>query len=580
MNSPRLSFANRLTLSYVLLVAVTLVVMAALLERRLKRDFIAQLENSLTAQAQLIGDLAQSPDTWQPLATDLGQRMKYRVTLIDARGQVRGDSERTAAEVQAMENHGTRPEIRAALQSGMGESLRHSATLHADMLYVAVPMPKSRGVVRVALPLTQLKKRLAGVRKDLVRTAVLSLFIALVMAYFAGRRINQPLEDLLQRIGPLDKGASHPIDADEFGRLAGTISGMADRINAQVKQLQADRGQLSAILAALVEAVVALDHQGRVLLLNAAAEKLFDVRSQDMEGKPFLEALRQGPLVTLFGEALRTQLPLQREITLHSPSERILSVQTRAVEYGEGRTGLLAALHDISELRRLATLRQEFVANVSHELKTPLTSIKGYVETLLDGAMDDKKHNRDFLETIQQHVNNLTQLIDDLLDLSRIEARRMEYRMGSVDVVEVVGRIVKALEPTAKGKRVMIKNALGNELPKVKADRDKLAQIFVNLIDNAIKFNREEGRVEIGASVKGALLEFSVSDTGQGIAPEDLPRVFERFFRADRAHSHEIKGTGLGLAIVKHLVEAQGGTVTAESTPGQGSTFRFTLPLA
>lgn len=575
-----LSFSKKLTLSYITLIALTLFVMAFLLERRLKRDFIQQLEISLAAQARLIGELTSTTRLAQDLASRLGRDMTYRVTFIDAQGNVLADSERTPEQVSAMENHGDRPEVQQALANGVGESTRHSSTLQMDMLYVAVPVPQTRGVVRVAVPLTQLERRLYGVRKDLLRTGVVALLMALIMALLMERRINRPLEQLLSRIQPLRRQTGTGTEADEFGQLAGTISGMADRINRQVQQLETDRGQLSAILAALIEAVIALDHQGRVLLLNAAAERLFEVKSEQAAGKPFLEVLRQGPLNALLEEALQSRQALSRELSIHSPSERVLSVQARPVDYGAGRTGVLAALHDITELRRLATLRQEFVANVSHELKTPLTSIKGYVETLLDGALNDKKNNREFVETIHQHVEHLTQLINDLLDLSRIEAKRMEYRMDTVDVVEVANRIVKALEPMAKGKRVMIKNMLTAKLPKVKADRDRLAQIFMNLVDNAIKFNQEGGRVEISAKTKDNGLEISVSDTGIGIAPEDLPRVFERFFRADRAHSHEIKGTGLGLAIVKHLTEAQGGTVTAESVPSQGSTFRITLSLA
>ncbi len=336
-----------------------------------------------------------------------------------------------------------------------------------------------------------------------------------------------------------------------------------------------------AILSASMESVVATDDSGRILLLNPSAERLFDVHSKNVKGKSFLEVLRHSGLVDMLSETLRRGEALNREMTLYAPTERTLTVHARPLEFGEERPGILMAIRDITELRRLATLRQEFVANVSHELKTPLTSIKGFVETLLDGALDDKKLGREFLETIQQHVENLTVLIDDLLDLSRIEAKRMDYRLGPVQVDDVVTRIIKALEPLAKAKKVLIKSTLTNGLPHVLADRNKLAQIFMNLIDNAIKFNRIDGQIEISALYQPAgHLTVAVADTGPGIDPRDLPRVFERFFRGDRAHSHEIKGTGLGLAIVKHLTEAQQGSVQVESVLEKGSIFRVILPLA
>jgi two-component system, OmpR family, phosphate regulon sensor histidine kinase PhoR len=279
-------------------------------------------------------------------------------------------------------------------------------------------------------------------------------------------------------------------------------------------------------------------------------------------------------------DALKRKELVLTEITLHAPEERILSVQALPVNYGEAETGALAALHDITELRRLERMRQEFVANASHELKTPLTAIKGFVETLLEGAVDDPKHNREFLETIQEQSNRLMRLIEDLLDLSAIEAKRVEYRFEPTVVSEVIERIFKGLEPMAKAKKVRLINQIATDLPRVRADREKLGQILMNLIDNGIKFNKADGSVHLTAEIKGNFLEMTVTDTGMGIATEDLPRVFERFFRTDRSHSHDIAGTGLGLAIVKHLVENHQGKASAESRLGEGSIFRFTLPLA
>jgi two-component system, OmpR family, phosphate regulon sensor histidine kinase PhoR len=358
-------------------------------------------------------------------------------------------------------------------------------------------------------------------------------------------------------------------------RLAGDMEG---RVNEKVRELSLERTQLAAMLSALVEGVVALDHEGRVLFLNPSAEKLFAVKSGHVQKRPVLEVLRHNALNGVVQQTLQELQPVAQEITIHSPQERTLVAQAVPVSYGEGRTGVLVALHDITELRKLEGVRQEFVANVSHELKTPLTAIKGYVETLLDGAIDDKKNNREFLKIIEEHARHLSLLIDDVLDLSAIEAKRMEFRFEQVSLSEVTARLIKGLAPMAKAKNVKIANKLTEKLPKVRADKDKLAQILMNLIDNAIKFNKPDGQVDITAEVEDDFILISVQDTGSGIATQDLARVFERFYRADKAHSKDIAGTGLGLAIVKHLVEAHQGSVTAESRLGEGSTFRFTLP--
>jgi two-component system phosphate regulon sensor histidine kinase PhoR len=355
---------------------------------------------------------------------------------------------------------------------------------------------------------------------------------------------------------------------------------MAVRIEEKVSELSREHTQLNAILASLVESLVALDHQGRVLFLNPAAEVLFGVRSADAKNRSFLEVLRHSPLNEVLTQALSEKRAIEKEILLHAPSERMLAIHALPVDYGSHQTGVLASLHDLTELRKLENLRREFVANVSHELKTPLTSIKGYVETLLDGALNDPKHNKEFLETIRQHVDHLSRLIDDVLDLSAIEDHRLRYDFQAVSIAEVADRIVKALAPMATSKGVKVSLDLKADLPPVRADRERLAQIFMNLIDNAIKFNKKGGQVRISAQKADQILRIQVEDTGMGIPPADLPRVFERFYRANKDRSHDIPGTGLGLAIVKHLVEAHQGKVEAESMPGKGSIFRFSLPLA
>jgi two-component system phosphate regulon sensor histidine kinase PhoR len=605
------SFGKRLTASYLFVVAVTLLFTGVFLTPRLRNVFLSQIEQSLAAQATLIAqDLAPRlagatlQNNLETQALQYGRQMGYRVTIIRADGLVIGDSERSPAELLRVDNHLQRPEVQAALQSGVGQSIRHSATLDEDMLYVAVPVhqlqvpsfkgPTSKlgtrnleltlGVLRVALPLVEVHRRLMEFQKDLLKAGAAALVVALGVALISVRRISQPLRELVALTGRIGSGQRTEVPSldsrDEFGRLARAFGEMADRIEEKVGELSRERTQLTAILSALIEGVIALDDQGRILFFNPAAERLFGIASSEVKGRTFLEGLRQSPLNDVLSQALQQKHPITQEINIHTPVDRTLSVHALPVNYGEDHTGVLAALHDITELRKLENVRREFVANVSHELKTPLTSIKGYVETLLAGAIDDPKHNRAFLETIHEHSNHLGQLIDDVLNLSTIEAQRVTYRFEPVAVNEVAERIVKALEPMAKMKKVSISAEWPQALPRVRADREKLAQIMMNLLDNAIKFNKAGGKVRISAEPKGKELQIRIEDTGRGISPEDLPRVFERFYRGNKDRSHEIPGTGLGLAIVKHLTEAHQGTVTAQSVPGQGSTFQVTLPLA
>ncbi len=569
----KLSFAKKLTASYLFVVAVTLLFTGVFLSHRLQRTFLSHLEQSLATEAKLIAQVIPSKKSeLQGWIQTEGNQIACRITVIGPDGTVRADSERTAEEVRRMDNHAGRPEVRAALASGVGESMRHSATLDEDMMYVALPLSLGQGVIRLALPLTDVHQRIATFQKDLLKAGAAAVLVAFFVAWITMRKISRPLRDLLASTGAQPQ--------DELGHLARTYSEMAARIEEKVRDLSRERTQLGAILSTLVESIVAIDHQGKLLFLNPAARKLFGVPAGEIKGRPFLEVLRQSPLNAVLTQTLADHHAVKKEITLHAPEEHIVSIHALPVDYGEGQTGVLAALHDIAELRKLENLRREFVANVSHELKTPLTSIKGYVETLLEGAINDPKHNKAFLETIREHTNNLSRLIDDVLDLSAIEAERVMYRFEPIGVKEVVDRIVKAMEPMAKGKKVTIVTELPNGLPKVRADREKLAQVVMNLIDNAIKFNKAGGRVKISAETNGKELRLQVEDTGRGIPAEDLPRVFERFYRGDKSHSRQVPGTGLGLAIVKHLVEAHQGTVIAQSTPGQGSTFQFTLPLA
>lgn len=583
------SFTSRLFASHLFVLASVVLLTAILLTRQQRRHSMAQLRESLATQADLLyPELKSTFDSSRlSIATDerlreLGRTTKSRLTLIRADGTVLADSERTAEEVKIMDNHGQRPEVLAAAKAGVGSALRHSDTLGKTMLYVARTYPN--GIIRMALPLDELDRRADLPKRDLLFAGGLAAALVILVSIWSAWTVNRPLR-LLSRyaeaIGEGQSPALPDIDSpDEVGRLSDTVGRMAQRIQEKVTEVEEERSQLAGILGGLNEGVLAVDHDGQVLFINAAAARLFQVEADRVKGRPFLEIIRQSALSEFLRQAVDTQAASSRELSVHLPDEHLLAAKAVPVAYPGSKSGVLIILYDVTELRKLERVRQEFVANVSHELKTPLTAVLWQTETLLNGALEDKKHNREFVQVIQDQASRLGRLIDDILDLSAIEAKRMRFDLAPLALQDLGKPLMASLKPLALAKKVKLINSLEASLPKVLADREKVVQILTNLVDNAIKFNRTGGEVEVSATVAGNELVISVRDTGLGIPPADVPRIFERFFRVDRARSREMGGTGLGLSIVKHLVEAQGGSVSVESQFDKGSTFRFTLPLA
>jgi two-component system phosphate regulon sensor histidine kinase PhoR len=371
---------------------------------------------------------------------------------------------------------------------------------------------------------------------------------------------------------------------DEIGMLGRSLNVMASRLREKIGDLEQEQAKVTAILDAMVEGVIAVDGQEHVLLMNEKARAMFALGSARGEGKPFLEVIRSADLHEIFravhagGEAA-----LQREIELTSPP-RILGVNAVKLAASGDRSsagpGVVLVLHDVTALRQLERVRTEFVANVSHELRTPLTAIQGYLETLLSGALEERDNARRFLEIVLRHSERLGRLLNDLTDLSNIELGKVALRREPVRVDEVVASVVGIIAPRAARAKVGVTSQVPSDLPQVPADRDRLAQILINLVDNAVKYTSEGGSVAVTARrVEEGTIEVAVTDTGIGIPPADLPRITERFYRVDKARSRELGGTGLGLAIVKHLVMAHGGELGIESEQERGTTVRFTLPL-
>ncbi len=355
--------------------------------------------------------------------------------------------------------------------------------------------------------------------------------------------------------------------------LRATIAGLEEKVS----RLENENSQMQAILKSMAEGVIAVDKGTTIRSVNPTIEKIFDISANEVKGRFFLEAIRNNDLSELVNSVLEKGEFISRELSLLWPVQKTFQINASPIFENGAVCGCLMVMHDITEIRRLETIRSDFVANVSHELKTPLTSIKGFVETLLEGALEDKENNRHFLEIIQGHANRLDSLVNDLLDLSYLESKEIALEKKEVNIKELTDDILSGFNAQLKKKSVAARNDLASDLV-ISLDEEKIGQVLTNLIDNAIKFNRENGTMKIYSKDFGKKIKVFVEDSGIGIPPKDISRIFERFYRVDKARSRQLGGTGLGLSIVKHIVELHGGSVGVESTEGLGSKFYFSLP--
>jgi two-component system phosphate regulon sensor histidine kinase PhoR len=588
----RLGLAGRLTVLLAIVAGLGVVVMGIYVSRALEAQAVARLQATLVTQAGLLHDvfapmLASSSDgaDLQARAHRHARALGARVTVIAGDGTVLAESDRDST--REIENHAERPEVRQALAGVIGSDVRRSATLGRDLLYVAVPLEREgqrQAVLRLALPIQDVDEARALVRRTVAGGAVLAVAVAAVVGLFVGQRVTRPLrgmEDAARRMAEGDLTQTVPVvGTDEIAALGVALNRTAVALREKIERLGDEQAKVRTILDGMIEGVVALDDRGRLLLLNPAARAMFGVEQGIPEGRSFLEVIRQKGLLDLVDEVRATAAPARHEIELGPPVNRLVAARGVPLGLGPGAPGVLLVLNDVTELRRLERVRSEFVANVSHELRTPLTCIKGYLETLLDGALEDSAHARRFLEVAGTHAERLDRLIDDLLELSNIESGRVTLVPVRLDLDEVVAGVAAMFERRTVQNRLTLVRTVRPGLA-VRADRDRLVQILVNLVDNAVKFTSEGGQIRIEAALgSDGRVEITVRDTGVGIPSTDLPRITERFYRVDRTRSREVGGTGLGLAIVKHLVQAHGGELRIESALGSGTAVSFTLPAA
>jgi two-component system, OmpR family, phosphate regulon sensor histidine kinase PhoR len=558
--------------------------------RHVEHALIERIDAQLSGHARLLSEWGRSvlsaPQAFADAQPSLLQANAagVRATLIRADGTVVAETSRESA---AMPNHGDRPEVQDAMRSGIGRARRHSETAGVELYYVALRLEdgsKSLGVVRCSAPLEPVH----AARRELLAAAVAAIACVLLLAFplvallEQGRSAEfQELRRVIdeQRAGKLEARV-RALSGGDTRALGNAINQLGEELARRIAELSIEGARLRAMLAGMVEGVVALDDSERVAFSNRAARNLLESEGVALDGRRLWEAVRTPELAELLEEARATDATCSRELSLAtSRGELALQVHASRFSTPAAGTGLVLVFHDITELRKLERIRRDFVANVGHELKTPLTAISGYVDTLLDGALDERADLERFLGRIQANAQRLSHLVSDLLSLARIESGKSIAAIEAVAARSALEQAVRRHEPAARARGLELVLAPDSADLSVLADVEALQQILDNLIDNAIKYT-QRGRVLVRANVRGEHGCLEVEDTGIGIPEQDRERVFERFFTVDRARSRELGGTGLGLSIVRHLVAAMRGRLELESELGRGSTFRVLLPLA
>jgi two-component system phosphate regulon sensor histidine kinase PhoR len=504
-----------------------------------------------------------------------------RVTVVTADGLVLADSQ---SEPQTMENHAGRPEIAQALAEGSGRSIRHSATIHRDLLYYAVRQPSSAGkpfILRFALPEEAVGQVLGPFRKSLWSALLVILVVASGVIVLISKSFSARVERLTAFSQRVAEGDFRPQASDGTGdaldRLSHSLNQTAARLDRTIHTLTEERNLSSAILGSMVEGVLVVNGAERVVFANQSFAEILELKPPPQPGSGLVEVVRQTELIEAARKVLAGEPRVESEIVTGTLRQHFFAATVASVRAAE-TNGAVIVLHDITDLRKLERVRRDFVANVSHEFRTPLTAIQGFAETLLAGAMNDPQNRERFLGIIVEHSRRLARLTEDLLMLSKMDADRLELEVRRIPVRPFVESCIETSTPRAKEKELKLVVNLAERVPDIAGDRRRLTEVLQNLLDNAIQYTPAGGQIMVSASLKNSEVIFTVSDTGIGIPQADQPRIFERFYRVDVARSREVGGTGLGLSIAKHLIENHGGKIWVESDVGRGSQFHFSVP--
>jgi two-component system phosphate regulon sensor histidine kinase PhoR len=542
----------------------------------LKLQLVNEAELVANISASSFADPAQQVNL-NVVAQTIGAEINTRITFIALDGTVLGDNDQTAA---SMENHATRPEVQAALAGNIGQDTRYSTTLREYMMYAAVPVlsqGQKIGVARVALPLTTVESSVNSEVLTIITAVVIAAILFILIAALIARMITKPVRQITKAaVGITAGNLGQQIEIrtnDEIGRLAHAFNEMSQNLKTTIAAIVDERGNLATVLTNLTDGVVMTDAEEKLLLTNPAAERLFNFKKENVNGHPLIEAVHDYEIDEIVKKCLSTTHEQTAQLETNGRFIRVI-----AVPITTGRSySTLVLFQDLTELRNLQTMRRELIGNISHDLRTPIAGIKAMVETLQDTAIDDKQVALDFLTRINGEVDRLTQMVTELTELSHIETGKAELRRVPTNLNYLIEEVVGQMRPQAESKPVTITTDFNSNLPVIKVDKDRIRQTLTNLVHNAIKFNNPGGKVTITTTFDNESAIVSMSDTGIGISKEDLPHIFERFYKADKARSQG--GSGLGLAIAKHTIQAHGGSISVKSEEGKGTTITFDLPL-
>jgi len=582
----------KLALTFLALLLSVLLAVDYFAERALRSDY----ERTGFAQLSTVARIAQAsppqlpslPEAGLPDVADLREWAAQmaaggvRVTVISSDGRVLADSQ---PDSQSLDNPASRPEIREALQTGEVHSIRHSAALNRDVLYYAVRQNIPGGtpvVLCFSLPLETVGDTLSSFRRSLWLASFIILLIAGAASLLVSRAFSVRVDRLQEFSRRVAEGDFRPLPADGSGDaledLCVSLNQTAARLDRTIRTLTEERNLSSAILGSMVEGVAVVNGAERLVFANPGFTEILGLDRPPQSGSALVEVVRQTELIEAVRQILKGEPRVEAEIVTGTLRQHFFAATVAAVRAGD-TSGAVIVLHDITDLRKLERVRRDFVANVSHEFKTPLTAIQGFAETLLAGAIDDAQNRGRFLEIILEHARRLARLTDDLLKLSKMDADRLELELHNVSVTQLIESCLETAQRRAAEKDIRISVSVPENLPETIGDRRRLAEVLQNLLDNATQYTLPGGQIVLSAAANHAEVIFTVSDTGIGIPKADQPRIFERFYRVDAARSREAGGTGLGLAIAKHLVEVHDGRIWVDSEVGQGSQFHFSVPI-
>lgn len=569
---------------------ITSVISAFFTFQTIKKVNFTNIEEKLVSEAYilsrvLVEDL-QSNDIvhLNSELANINKEMSARITVIDNQGIVLAE---TSYDHKNMENHLQRPEIQKALQGVIGKEIRYSTTMKADLMYIAQPIyyaDKIIGVVRLSTPIMEITGMMKSINSNLLIALIPGLILSLLLVYRITVSITRPIKEIKNAAVDITRGKlDRPINIfsnDEIGELAKAIDFMADSIRDKIDSIKFKNTTMEAILSSVVNGIIAVDSHKNILFINPIARKMLNINEAEIAGKHLLHVIRNNKIDNMIKNILENRSFEENEITLSYPEEKIFRLYSNAIKHPDRERviGIIIIIQDVTEIKRLEKMRSEFVANVSHELKTPLTSIKGFVETLKSGAIEDNDASLRFLNIIEDEADRLNRLITDILSLSELETKKSKPRIEIINTADKIMEIISMLQNQARKKNINLLTNVAADVSKLKGDPDQFKQMMINLVDNAIKYTTDGGVVEVTAYNSGVDVLIRIKDNGIGISNEHIPRLFERFYRVDKARSRNVGGTGLGLAIVKYIAIQFECNVEVRSELGKGTEFILTIP--